>query len=120
LTAQQHKTLDEISSVWTVRRAQEAMAGKQPERSIALLLDAQRTSPQDHRITSALGSAYVRQHDYRKALDFYSTWGMVWAEAADYRAAGGAALAIDNQMLADAYLQEGLKHLPSTAGILRK
>jgi cellulose synthase operon protein C len=119
LTPSQLKTVDEIWSVWSVRRAAEAMANNQPDRSIAILLDAQQVLPQDRRIKSALGATYLRLHDYRKALAVYASWGMAGAEAGDYRAAAGAALAIHNNVLADAYFKEGLEHWPADPDLLQ-
>src|SRR5262249_946913 len=112
LTARQRKAIDEISSLSSVRRAQEAMARKHPDQSIAILLPAQGEVANDRRMQSALGATYLRQHDYRKALAVYASWGMAGAEAGDYRAAVGAALATHNQILADGYLREGLENWP--------
>jgi tetratricopeptide (TPR) repeat protein len=119
LTPQQRKTIDEIWSIWSVRRAQKALAAKQPERGVAILLDASQVLPQDPRIQSALGATYLRQHEYRKSLAVYAAWGMAGARAGDYQAAAGAALATHNETLANAYMQEGLQHWPADADLLQ-
>lgn len=119
LTTRQRKAIDEISSISSVRRAREAMIGKQADQSIAILLEAQRELPNDRRIQSALGATYLRLHDYHKALEVYAAWGMAGAEAGDYRAVIGAALATHNEILADGYLREGLEKWPKDADLLQ-
>src|SRR5262249_29521810 len=110
---------DEIWSIWSVRRAQQALENHKSEQSTAILLDAERMLPGNRRIQSALGATYVRQHEYHKALDAYQSWGMAGANAGDYRAAAGAALALHNDSLADQFLQEGIQHWPRDPELLR-
>ncbi len=119
LTPRQSKTIDEIWSVWSVRRAQAAIAAKQPDRGIAILVSARSALPHDGRIQSALATAFSQEHEYHKALDIYSAWGLVGAEAGDYRAAAGAALATHNEILADAYLKDGLQQWPADVDLLQ-
>src|SRR5262249_1998619 len=119
LTAKQHEAFDEIWSIWSVRRAQQALENHKSEQSTAILLYAERMLPGNGRIESGVGTTYLRQHEYHRALDVYESWGMAGANAGDYRAAAGAALAVHNDSLAGQFLQEGLQHWSRDAELLR-
>jgi tetratricopeptide (TPR) repeat protein len=119
LTTRQHEAFNEIWSIWSVRRAQQALDDHKSEQGIAILLDAERMLPGNRRIQSALGATYVRQHEYHKALAVYESWRMAGANAGDYRAAAGAALAVHNDSLADLYLEEGIQQWPRDPELLR-
>src|SRR3989441_12000999 len=61
----------------------------------------------------------MRQHDYQRALSVYELWGMTGAEAGDYRAAAGTALAAHKSDLADHFLEQGLQHYPNDPDLLQ-
>jgi len=119
LTDKQRAAINEIWSTWSVRTAEEAQQNKKPERAIAILTDAERELPNDPKIYAALASVYMRQHDYQRALSVYGLWGMTGAEAGDYRAAAGTALAAHKSDLADHFLEQGLQHYPNDPDLLQ-
>src|SRR5438552_846803 len=119
LTDKQRAAINEIWSTWSVRTAEEAQQNKKPERAIAILTDAERELPNDPKIYAALASVYMRQHDYQRALSVYELWGMTGAEAGDYRAAAGTALAAHKSDLADHFLEQGLQHYPNDPELLQ-
>src|SRR5438445_9135678 len=119
LTDKQRAAINEIWSTWSVRTAEEAQQNKKPERAIAILTDAERELPNDPKIYAALASVYMRQHDYQRALTVYESWGMAQAEAGDYRAAAGTALAAHKSDLADHFLEQGLQHYPNDPDLLQ-
>src|SRR5437870_4047717 len=119
LTDKQRAAINEIWSTWSVRTAEEAQQNKKPERAIAVLTDAERELPNDPKIYAALASVYMRQHDYQRALSVYELWGMTGAEAGDYRAAAGTALAAHKSDLADHFLEQGLQHYPNDPDLLQ-
>jgi Tfp pilus assembly protein PilF len=119
LTAKQRDTIDEIWSVWSIRKANQALSAKKPAQAITILTDAQRELPNDGRIPAALAAVYLRQHDWNKALNIYQAWKMASADAADYRSAAGAALSAHKDELADHFLREGLLLFPEDSELLR-
>jgi tetratricopeptide (TPR) repeat protein len=119
LTPKQRSTIDEIWSTWSIRRAEEVLQSKEPARAVAILTETQSILPNDPKIPAALASVYVRQHDYQKALGVYQSWGMSGAEAVDYRAAAGAALAAHKDTVAEGFLREGLQRFPNDPELLR-
>jgi len=119
LTPKQRSTIDEIWSTWSIRRAEEVLQSKEPARAVAILTETQSMLPNDTKIPAALASVYVRQHDYQKALGVYQSWGMSGAEAADYRAAAGAALVAHKDTVAEGFLREGLQRFPNDPELLR-
>ena len=61
----------------------------------------------------------MRQHQWQQAIEVYQSWGMAGAEAADYRAAAGAAVAAHKSGIANRFMQEGLQHFPKDPELLR-
>jgi tetratricopeptide (TPR) repeat protein len=118
LTRKQRATMDEIWSNWSIRRASQALHSKRPAQAGAILTDAQRELPNDHRIPAALASVYLQQHEWQKALNVYDGWKMTGADAGDYRSAAGAALSAHNSVLADHYLRQGLLIFPQDPELL--
>ncbi|MGB6688707.1 MAG: cellulose synthase subunit BcsC-related outer membrane protein [Terracidiphilus sp.] len=111
LTVKERGVLEAIYSDWSVRRAERAFATK-PELAFSILTDAGREYPKDRDINAEQGSLYLREHDKLKALDLFEAWGMVGAQAGDYRVAAGAALSAHKFNLADQYLRRGLAKFP--------
>ncbi|MGA8438430.1 MAG: cellulose synthase subunit BcsC-related outer membrane protein [Candidatus Sulfotelmatobacter sp.] len=118
LTPKQRATMDEIWCNWSIRRASQALDSKEPAQAVAILTDAQRELPNDHRIPAALASVYRQQREWQKALNVYEAWKMTGADASDYRSAAGAALSAHNSMLADHYLRQGLLIFPEDPELL--
>jgi tetratricopeptide (TPR) repeat protein len=118
LTDEERQALDEISSTWSVRAADEAILAHEPAGAVAILTDASRQLPKDGRIHSALAVAHLKQHEYDRALAVYESWGMVGAKASDYRAAAGAALAAHKNAVADQFLSDGRQRWPNDAELL--
>jgi tetratricopeptide (TPR) repeat protein len=119
LTGKQRAAIDEIWSTWSIRKAEQAWQAKEPTRAVTALMDAQRELPNNPRIHAALASVYMRQRQFPQALEVYRSWGMAGAEAADYRAAAGAALAAHKTEIANQFMQEGLQHFPNDPELLR-
>jgi len=118
LTAKQRATINEIWSVWTIRRANQALGARKPAQAITIITDAQRELPNDRRIPAALAAVYLREHDWDKALNVYQSWKMAGAAAGDYRSAAGAALSAHKSELADHFLREGLLLFPEDPELL--
>ena len=118
LTERQRAAVNDIWSDWSLRAAQQAVQNKKPDQALIILADAQRDLPNDPRIYGAIASVYVHQHNYQKALAVYQSWGMNRAEAADYRAAAGTALAAHRNELVNFYLAQGLQRFPTDADLL--
>ena len=118
LTRAQRAAIDEIWGDWVVRAAEEAVQAKKPEQAIGILNDAERDLSNDPRIYAALALIYVKQHKNHEALSVYRSWNMEGAEAGDYRAAAGTAIALHNNDLANSYLREGLQRFPNDPGLL--
>ncbi len=111
LTEKQREALEAICSEWGVRRAERAFATK-PQLAFTVLMDARQEYPQDRNINAELASLYLRDHDKQRALDLFRAWGMVGAQAGDYRVAAGAALSAHKFDLASQYLRQGLAQFP--------
>jgi cellulose synthase operon protein C len=111
LTSKQREAFEEIYSDWTVRRAEEASEAK-PELALSVLTNGAQEYPSDRNIHAALASLYLKRHDKQKALEVYQSWGMMGAQAGDYRVAVGAALSAHKVDLADQYLHRGLERYP--------
>lgn len=117
LDLQQRAAIEELWSVWSVRRAELAFE-KKPQRAFSILADAGQVYPRDRNIHIALVSLYLKRHDKEKALDVFQTWGMAGAQPADFRMAAGAALSVHKNDLAEEYLRRGLAQFPSDPGLM--
>jgi tetratricopeptide (TPR) repeat protein len=117
IDSQQRAAIEELWSVWSVRRAELAFKRK-PQLAFSILADAGQVYPGDRNIHVALASSYLKRHDKEKALDVFQTWGMVGAQAADFRMAAGAALSAHKNDLAEQYLRRGLAKFPDDPGLM--
>ncbi len=117
LTLKQRNTVEELWSLWSVRRATLAFP-KNPQLAYSILLDAARIYPLNRDIRIALANLYLKRNDKGAALDLFQSWGMINAQAGDYRMAAGAALSAHKNQLADRFLQKGLSHFPHDPGLL--
>ena len=117
LDSHQTAAIEELWSVWSVRRA-EAEFDKKPQLAFSMLEDAAKVYPADRNIHVALASLYLKHHDKQQALDVLQTWGMNGAHAADFQMAAGAALSAHKNDLADQYLKRGLARFPHDPGLL--
>jgi tetratricopeptide (TPR) repeat protein len=111
LTAKQSQAIEELWSIWSVRRAERAFETK-PELAFSILTDAAREYPGDRNINVELASLYLKRNDKHKAIEVFQTWGMKGAQAGDYRIAAGAALSAHTYDLADQFLRRGLDQFP--------
>src|SRR5262249_16441299 len=100
------------------RTAERAAVSEGTGRAIEILSDARRELPSDSRVLSALASLYLKQHDYDAALEVYRSWGLTHANAGDYRAAAGAALAARRDVVAERFLFEGRQQWPRDPELL--
>src|SRR6185312_10280913 len=117
LTMKQRGAIEELWTAWSVGRAKLALKSK-PQVAYSILVDAARVYPRSRDIRVALASLYLKRNDKQGALDVFQSWGMVNAQAADYRMAAGAALSAHKNELADQFLQRGLARFPNDAGLL--
>ena len=97
------------------RRAETALKADQGEQAVAILTEAWHQMPQNPRCRRR--SPTIFDGTREQALEVYRTWGMTGANASDYRAAAGAALA-SRPPLADRLLQEGLQRWPNDRELL--
>lgn len=117
LDSKQRAAIEELWSIWSVRRA-EAAFEKRPQLAFSILSDAGQEYPGDRNIHAALASLYLKRHDKEKALEVFQTWGMTGAEAGDFQMAAGAALSAHKNDLAEQYLRRGLVRFPHDPGLL--
>jgi tetratricopeptide (TPR) repeat protein len=119
LTAPQREAVDALWLSSTLARVDAAVKGGDTERAIAMLTEAWREAPQNAKFPSALAAVYLRKGDRGRALDVYREWGLNGAEAGDYRAAAGAALAAHDTPTAERFMGEGLARFPGDRDLLR-
>jgi hypothetical protein len=105
-------------AIWRVRAANNAALAANYSGAIDILTRAVRDLPTSDAVRSALASVYMTQHDYDRALGVYKSWGMANAAAGDYRAAAGAAFAVQQPILGERFLLEGRQHWPGDAELL--
>ena len=118
LTPEQREALDEMWSTWTLARAEAALKADKGEQAIAILADAWRQRPQNPQMPAALAAMHLRQDHRAEALEVYRAWGLKGANAGDYRAAAGTALAARDRAFADRLLKEGLQRWPNDRELL--
>lgn len=117
LTSSQREAIQELWSIWSVRRAESIFNGK-PELALSILKDAAQQYPRDRNIHVSLASLYLKRNDKQKALEVFETWNMAGAQGDDYAIAAGAALSAHKNQLADRYLQQGLQRFPTDPGLM--
>ncbi len=103
----QRKNLNDLWSVWTRKRAENARQMKDLPRAIALLEAGHRMFPEDAALRSSLAGALLESGNHKRSLELYKTWGLKDASPADYIAAIGAAMAED-RALGDKWMREAL------------
>jgi tetratricopeptide (TPR) repeat protein len=118
LTGHERDALDELSSAWSLRTADEAVRRRDSAQAVSILTEAARQLPHDARIRAALSSLYVRQREYDRALDVYRSWDRSEASAADYRAAASTALTAGKGIIAEQFLWEGRQRWPHDLELL--
>ncbi|HLJ78516.1 MAG TPA: cellulose synthase subunit BcsC-related outer membrane protein [Acidobacteriaceae bacterium] len=117
LTSTQREAIQELWSLWSIRRAED-MFNTKPQLALSILTDAARQYPRDRNVHAALASLYLKRHDKQAALEVFENWGMNGAQADDYRMAAGAALAAHKNQLANRFLQQGLQRFPTDPGLM--
>ena len=119
LTAPQREAVDALWLSSTLARVDAAMKSGESDRAIATLTEAWREAPRSPKIPSALAAVYLKKGDRGRALEVYREWGLNGAEAGDYRAAAGAALAEHDTPTAERFMGEGLARFPGDRDLLR-
>lgn len=117
LTSTQREAIQELWSLWSVRRA-EGLFDKKPELALSILNEAAQQYPGDRNVHVALASLYLKRHDKQKAIEVFQTWNMAGAQAGDYGMAVGAALSEHKNELANRFLQQGLQQFPTDPGLM--
>lgn len=119
LTAKQRGSIEQLWTAWSVRRARLAFATN-PQMAYAILVDATRVYPLNRDIRAELASLHLKNNDKNGALEVFESWGMVNADAADYRMAAGTALGAHKDRLADQFLQQGVARYPGDPELLQQ
>ena len=119
LTADQRAAFEELWLSSVLGRVDAAMKRGDVESAVTLLTVAWRDAPNNPNIPSALAAVHLKKGDRARALEVYQTWGLRGANAGDYRAAAGAALAQRDTITAERLLDEGLKQFPTDRDLLR-
>lgn len=117
LTSQQRDAFEQLYSTWSVRRAEIAFESK-PQTAFTILTDAAQAYPGNRDINATLASLYLKRRDKQKALDVFQSWGMIGAQAGDFRVAAGTALSAHKTDLAERYMRRGLERFPNDPGLL--
>lgn len=119
LTAEQRAAVDDLWLSSLFSRVDAAMNRGDASNAAMILTEAWREAPKNPKIPSALAALYLKRGDRGRAMEVYQTWGLQGAEAGDYRAAAGAALAAHDSITADRLLREGLQKWPADRDLLR-
>ena len=119
LTPDQRQALDELWLSSTLARVDQAVKSDDTASAIAILTEAWRAAPNNRQIPSALAAIHLKKGDRARALEVYQTWGLRGANADDYSAAAGTALAQHDTVTANRLMQEGLQQFPNDRDLLR-
>ncbi len=118
LNSEQRRTIQVIWTNWAVRRASQVAASGDNKRSLAILNAAARSFPDNPGVLRALASGYARAGLPEQAIIIFKSQNMTAATASDYKSAVGAALASDEDKLAETWLRYGLEEYPKDAEML--
>ncbi|MDE1161612.1 MAG: cellulose synthase subunit BcsC-related outer membrane protein [Acidobacteriaceae bacterium] len=118
LTDAQRRQVQTLWASWAVRRSQQALAARNPKRAIALLNAAARAFPNNPGVLKALGSGYAAAGLPKEAIQIFRAQDLSTGDAADYRAAVGAALSGNDLKDAELWLRFGLDQYPRDAQLL--
>ncbi|CAN5422493.1 hypothetical protein BH10ACI4_BH10ACI4_05520 [soil metagenome] len=118
LNDEQRRTVQTIWTSWAVRRANQAAANGNLQRSLAILNAAAKSFPDNPGVLRALASGYARAGLPKQAVLIFKSQDMTAASASDYKASVGAALAAGDTKIAETWLRYGLDAYPRDAEML--
>ncbi len=118
LTDTQRRTVQTIWTNWAVRRANQASAAGNDRRALAILNATARSFPDNPAVIKALASGYARAGLPKQAVAIWKAQDLNSAQAADYKAAVGAALAANDMKDAEIWLRFGLEQYPKDSQML--
>ncbi len=119
LSDEQRRTVQTIWTNWAVRRANQAAANGNQQRSLAILNAAAKSFPDNPGVLRALASGYARAGLPKQAVLIFKAQDMTAASSSDYKAAAGAALAAGDTKIAETWLRYGLDAYPRDAEMLK-
>lgn len=119
LTDQQRLTVQTIWANWAVRRANAASARGDYRRAIAILNAAAKAFPGNPGVIRALASGYASAGMPKEAVAIFRSQDLSQANADDYKAAIGAALAANDLKDAEVWLRFGLEQYPRDPQMLQ-
>ena len=118
LNDDQRRTVQTIWTNWALRCANQAAARGNNVRSLAILNAAARSFPDQPGVIRALAGGYARARLPKPAVMIWQAQDLRSAPAIDYKAAIGAALAVNDIKDAETWLHLGLEHYPQNAELL--
>jgi cellulose synthase operon protein C len=118
LSDEQRSTIQTIWTNWALRRANQAAASGDKKRSLAILIAAARSTPEDTVVIRALASGCARSELPVQAVILFKSQDMTTATLSDYRSAVGAALAAEDDEDAETWLHSGLEKYPKDPEML--
>jgi tetratricopeptide (TPR) repeat protein len=118
LTAEQRHTVQTIWANWAARRANQLAAAGNPRQAVAILNAAAETFTDNPAAIRSLAPGYLRAGAPHEAVLIYRTQKMDSANAADYEAAVGAALADGDNKDAESWTRSALAAYPADPQIL--
>ncbi len=118
LNDEQRRTVQTIWTNWAVRRANQAAANGNAQRSLAILNAAAKSFPDNPGVLRALASGYARAGLPKQSVAIFKAQDMTAASASDYKASVGAALAAGDNKIAETWLRYGLDAYPRDAEML--
>jgi predicted Zn-dependent protease len=112
LSDTQRLTLQTVWVNFAVRRANEFSARGDYNRAVAILKATEKTFPGNRTVINALAGGYAGAGMPKEAVAIFRAEDLTHAEAADYKAAVGAALAANDMKDAETWLRYGLDLYP--------
>jgi tetratricopeptide (TPR) repeat protein len=118
LNDEQRRTVQTIWTNWAVRRANQAAANGNAQRSLAILNAAAKSFPDNPGVLRALAAGYSRAGLPKQSVAIFKSQDMTAASSSDYKASVGAALAAGDNKIAETWLRYGLDAYPRDAEML--
>ena len=118
LTDEQRRTVQTIWANWAVRRANQAAANGNNQRSLAILNATSQAFPGNPGVIKALAAGYSRAGMSKQAIAIWKSMDMTTGSASDYKSSVGAALAAGDAKDAETWLRFGLNQYPKDGQLL--
>ncbi len=118
LTNPQRRTIQTIWTSYAVRRANQAATAGHDKVALDILNVTAHAFPGNPAVIKALAGGYARAGMPKQAVAIWKSMDMTTADADDYRAAVGAALAASDDKDAETWLRFGLNQYPHNAELL--